>query len=221
MPKLTLNFKGQHIQVYHFDSGIITIGSDADNTIRIDNLGIAPKHAIIDLDHSDGPHLFQEDEHFPLQVNNRKISNHLLKHGDTIQLGKYTIDYASDEQVLDSPVLEAESEPEPELELLFKDSLANDANLQLLNGKNIGRLIPLKQALTRLGKPGKGVAVIARRKEGYFLSSLEGGEKIKINGAILGEQTLPLSHGDKLEIDKHKMLFTMPFSISSSEQPGP
>ncbi len=217
MPKLTLNFKGQPIQVYHFDSGIITIGSDSDNTIQIDNLGIAPKHAIIDLDHSDGPHLFQEDEHFPVQVNHRKASSHALKHGDVIQLGKYTIDFASDEQVLDTPVLEPAPE-EPELELLFKDSIANEATLQLLNGKNIGRLIPLKQALTRLGKPGKGVAVIARRKEGYFLSSLEGGEKIKVNGATLGERTLSLSHGDKLEIDKHKMLFAMPLSSTSSEQ---
>jgi len=49
--------------------------------------------------------------------------------------------------------------------------------------------------------------VIARRKDGYFLSSLSGGEKIKLNGHPLEDRTVQLKPGDKLEIDRNLLLF--------------
>lgn len=209
MPKLTLSFKGKPIQVYQFDTGIVTIGRDPDNTICIDSLAIAPKHIIIDIDHSEGPHLFQEDERFAVLVNDLKASAHSLKHGDIISLGKHTLVFAEDAQIPASIDPEPEPEPEPEANIFAQVPTHPEATLQLLNGNNIGRLIPLKQAMTRLGKPGKGVAVIARRRDGYFLSTLEGGDKITINNHSVGDQTLQLNHGDKLTIDRHRMLFCL------------
>lgn len=81
-----------------------------------------------------------------------------------------------------------------------------EASLQILSGKHIGRVIPLKCALTRLGNHDS-VAIIARRKNGYFLSSLTGGEKIKINGDPLGNRIIRLNCGDRLEIDHNQLLF--------------
>ncbi len=192
MVKLTVSFKGKLIETHQFDGGIITIGRDPDNTISIKALSIAPKHLIIDLEHPKGPQLMRADERFPMEVNGRPTDRHLLAHGDTIRLGNHTLHYAA-EQV--NPALQTPAdEEEPE------------ASLQILNGKNIGRLIPLKRALTRLGNHSS-VAVIARRKNGYFLASLTGGERIKINGHPLGNQTIQLNCGDTLEIDHNRLMF--------------
>lgn len=193
MVKLTVSFKGNPIKTHQFDGGIITIGRDPDNTICIDSLGIAPKHVIIDLEHRKGPQLMREDERFPVEVNGHSTYRHLLAHGDTIRLGKYTLHYA-DERA------------NPAIQLAEPDGEESEASLQILSGKNIGRIIPLKRALTRLGNHDS-VAVIARRKNGYFLSSLTGGERIKINGNPLKDQTIRLNCGDKLEIDNNQLMF--------------
>ena len=84
---------------------------------------------------------------------------------------------------------------------------STEANLQILNGKHIGRLIPLNRALTRLGKAGSGIVVIARRKEGYFLSPLESEQTIRVNKHSVGQQSIRLAHGDTLEIDETAMQF--------------
>ncbi len=92
------------------------------------------------------------------------------------------------------------------MKLTRPDAQALQASLQVLNGKHIGRMIPLKRALTRLGNH-ESVAVIARRKDGYFLSCLSGGENIKLNGNPLGDRTVQLKPGDRLEIDRNLLLF--------------
>lgn len=134
----------------------------------------------------------REDERFPVEVNGHPTDRHWLAHGDIIRLGKHTLHY---EQV--NPVIQTPAEP---------DRKEPEASLQILSGKNIGRIIPLKHALIRLGNHAS-VAVIARRKNGYFLSSLTGGERIKINGNPLGNQTIRLNCGDKLEIDNNRWMF--------------
>ncbi len=194
MVKLTVSFKGNLIETHQFDGGIITIGRDPDNTICIEASSIAPKHAIIDLEHPKGPQLMREDERFPVEVNGHPTDRHLLAHGDTIRLGNHTLHYANEQA---NPAIQTPAEPDGE------DSAAS---LQILTGKNIGRVIPLKRALTRLGNHDS-VAIIARRKNGYFLSSLTGGERIKINGQPLGDQTIQLSCGDTFEIDNNRLMF--------------
>ena len=92
------------------------------------------------------------------------------------------------------------------MKLTRPNAQALEASLQILSGKHIGRVIPLKRALIRLGNH-ESVAVIARRKDGYFLSSLSGGEKIKLNGHPLEDRTVQLKPGDKLEIDRNLLLF--------------
>lgn len=186
MVQLTVSCKGKLLNTYRFDGSIVTIGRDPNNTICLDDPSLAPKHVTIDLDHPKGPQLIREDVRFPVEVNGRPTDCHVLAHGDTIRLGEYILRFADDRIPPPAEVLQA--------------------SLQILNGKHIGRIIPLKHALTRLGNHGS-VAVIARRKNGYFLSSLTGGENIKVNGHPLGGQTIQLNGGDKLEIDHCQFLF--------------
>ncbi|GAB4358783.1 MAG: FHA domain-containing protein [Methylohalobius sp. ZOD2] len=195
MAKLTVSFKGKLVRAHQFDSGVVTVGRDPDNTICIDSLAIAPKHLIIDLEHPDGPQLMREDERFPVEVNGHAIERQRLASGDVIHLGKHTLHYVAEKAGASGGDIQAKMPPKQV-----------EASLQILNGKNIGRVIPLKRALTRLGSDGC-IAVIARRQNGHFLSSLEGGDQIKVNGDPLGARTLLLNPGDRLTIAANFFIF--------------
>ncbi len=196
MAKLTLRFRDEIKKIHQFDSGIITIGRDHDNTICIDSLAIAPKHVIIDFDHPEGPRLLREDDQFPVRINGKAVERHQLQDRDVISLGKHTIVYqAEGKPTKDNAETPGYLDPIPQ------------AGLQILNGKNIGRLIPIKRSMIRLGYPGGSIAVIALRKDGFYLSRLDGGGQITINGSPIDDKAIQLNDGDRLQIDDRKFMF--------------
>lgn len=81
------------------------------------------------------------------------------------------------------------------------------ANLQIIRGENIGKIIPLNKALTRVGHNGAGIIVITKRKDGYHVSSLESKGAITINQTPLGNHTFKLKEGDILVVDNMTMQF--------------
>ena len=207
MAKFTLTFKGRFIETYSFEQGEISIGRALSNSISIDSLAVASTHAIVSLD-SDGTNLKQANVSASILVNNQKRTEHNLIDGDVITIGKHTLLYSS------------KASPIPTEDKYFKELTAFAtsnkessetsniaANLQILRGKNIGRIIPLNRAMTRLGKPGSGVAVIARRKDGFFISPLENNALIKLNKDEIGEESIKLQNGDTLEIEKNTLRF--------------
>lgn len=207
MAKFTLTFKGRFIQIFNFEQGEISIGRDPSNSIPIDSLAVASLHATVTLD-KDGASLKQANGSASILVNNQKKTEHSLIDGDAITIGKHTLLYSS------------RTSPIPSEDKFFKELTAfaaNNkessetpnivANLQILRGKNIGRIIPLNRAMTRLGKPGSGVAVIARRKDGFFISPLENNAFIKLNKNEIGEESIRLQNGDTLEIEKNTLRF--------------
>ena len=207
MATLTLRFKDKLIRAYRLETGVaINIGREESNEICIDSLAVAPTHAVV-VHNSEGETVIKQlNDKFPLTVNDLPGNEHQLNEGDRISIGKHVLQYsdaATPQELSQSSQIQA-SWPDQEIDLSVK---APEANLQVLNGKHIGRLIPLKRALTRLGKTGSGIVVIAKRKEGYFLSPLEGEQTIRVNSQSLSQQTVRLSHGDTLEIDQTAMQF--------------
>lgn len=79
--------------------------------------------------------------------------------------------------------------------------------IQVLNGANAGRELELVKSLTTLGKPGKQVAVIARRPYGYFITHVEGASFPAVNGQTLDAQAHLLKDHDVIEISGIKMEF--------------
>lgn len=82
-----------------------------------------------------------------------------------------------------------------------------NATIQILNGANAGKELPLIKTLTSLGKPGVQVAVIARRPHGYFITHVEGASYPVLNGRPLDAQAHLLSDHDVIEISGVKMEF--------------
>jgi hypothetical protein len=90
MARLTLKLGDQVLKEYPVGS-MANIGRVADNTISIDNAAVSSHHACI---FRDGGDLIVED----LQstngtfVNGRRVSRHVLQHGDVVQVGRHTLE---------------------------------------------------------------------------------------------------------------------------------
>ena len=210
MAKFTVFFKDKPIHSSIFESGNIHIGRDETNDLAVDSLAIAPAHAVVVLRNA-SPLIKQLNSDFPLIINGVQHKEATLQDGDTITIGKHRIVYSSTEKFASSTTTTHTKEPENEkLNQEFNNRInLPEANLQVMGGKHIGRLVPLKKTMTRLGREGSGIIIITRRKEGYFISMLEVNDEIKINGAELADQTLLLKNNDMLIIDKIPMQFFM------------
>jgi len=210
MAKFTVFFKDKPIHSSIFESGNVHIGRDETNDLAVDSLAIAPAHAVVVLRNAT-PLIKQLNSDFPLIINGVQHKETALQDGDTITIGKHRIVYSSTEKFASTSSATHAKEPENEKlnqELNNRVNLP-EANLQVMGGKHIGRLVSLKKTMTRLGREGSGIIVITRRKEGYFISMLEVNNDIKINGTELADQTLLLKNDDMLIIDKIPMQFFM------------
>jgi len=211
MARLTLTFKGKPLQVLPIGAGETGIGRDVGNAMRIDSLAIAPHHAVVHSSH-EGLFIRQLDEGYPVFVNNRKISEQRLNHGDRIAIGKHMLHYADDPHMGKNQPDFSSPEPEDPTEVTEatpgQPGPVPEASFQVLKGKHIGLVIPLRSALTRLGKEDAGAAaVVVRRKEGYFLSALAAAEAVHINDAPVNDQSIRLSDGDIVKVNQHIMRF--------------
>jgi len=198
--KLTLSFKGNVLRVFPVLEGEMYIGHDPSCTIHIDSLALQPRHAkvftsgattsISDLDTPEGTF-----------VNGQKITEHELKDGELIQVGKHTLKFAFEESALPAAAREPDlPPPEP-------SAPQRQGWLQILTGTNLGKTLSLSKPLTNLGKPGVATAVIARRNDGYFISHLEGKVPPQVGDESIADKTRKLEDGDIIQIGNVKMQF--------------
>lgn len=193
MVTLTLIHKG-HVQgTYQFASGVITLGSDASSDIVITAADVASFHASIQLDLNTSV-LRHVGGTAPVTLNGRPAREHVLRDGDRIGIGDYVLFYVEEPEQNSTPTVAQNQDSE--------------AFLQYLSGSSIGRVLPLRNALTQLGKPGQnGAAVIAKRQNGYFFSALDQDQFVKINRQSVGNNTTQLNHGDILDIGTQQLQF--------------
>lgn len=208
MAKFTVFFKDKPIHSSIFEAGVVRIGRDKTNDLTIDSLAIAPAHAVVIVSDSEST-IKQLDAGFPLIINGEQLKECKLKNSDTITIGKHRIIYSSTEAFAPS----SPPAPEPENEALNQE-LSNhdhfpDANLQVIGGKHIGRLVPLKKTMTRLGRNGSGTIIVTRRSDGYYVSMLEANPNIKVNDTPLADRTVLLQNNDLLLVDNVPMQFFM------------
>jgi predicted component of type VI protein secretion system len=206
MPKLTLSFKGRLLDVFHLDDGQTLIGRENDCQIAIDSLAIAPFHAKVTLD-KEGCRIEILHEDFPIQVNRKGTESAELRHGDVIQIGKHTLTFSEDAIELAGELPKKEAQDEDEADEFDKELTGAKGMLQIMNGDNFGRIIPLNRNMTRIGRVGGDCAMIARRDSGYYISHLEGPGSPLVNSKPIGDESLLLNDGDVIAVGKTQMQF--------------
>jgi pSer/pThr/pTyr-binding forkhead associated (FHA) protein len=203
----------------------MTIGRRPSNDIQIDNLAISGEHAAVVTILNDS---FLEDLNSTngTLVNSQPIKKHFLKNGDVVELGKYKLKYIAEvtrpaESGYEKTTLARSNMPEPSPEQMPEPASPRFGEpapapvvvpaalgvIQVLNGANAGRELELTKTLTTLGKPGRQVAVIARRPQGYFITHVEGTSFPTVNGQALDVQAHPLKDHDVIDIAGIKMEF--------------
>ena len=208
MAKLTVFFKDKVIQSSLFENGVVHIGRDDTNDLTIDSLAVAPAHAALII-RDDGCTIRQLNDDFPVIVNGQKLKECSIHNNDTISIGKHDIVFNTSESIEQQAPVESLLEKDV---VALNQEIGNDshipvASLQALDGKNIGKILALKTAMTRLGRSGSAVVAIARRKDGYFISALENNGTITINNQPLNNNSLKLNPNDVIVIDGTSMQF--------------
>lgn len=231
--KLILKFKDTVISECPLDQEETTIGRKPDNTIPIDNLAVSGHHARVlkignkaiveDLGSTNGT-----------LVNDKQITKHVLRHGDTILVGKHTLTYVAlgeapapepqpqeDEDDMDKTMIIT---PQARSAMAGKAAAGTAANMplaavQIIAGPLSGKSMDLTASLTSIGKGdncrikvkgltvGKQAAVITRRPTGYHIAHLDGMSKPKVNGETVSDQPRTLKDGDIIEVGDTKMEF--------------
>jgi pSer/pThr/pTyr-binding forkhead associated (FHA) protein len=231
MAKLTVTFNGQPQEEVNLDKERVVIGRARKVDIRIDNLAVSSQHAVLVkvLDN-----VFIEDLHSTngTLVNGVKIHKQMLRNGDRISVGKHVLLFAN----------ETDAKEEEELEktvLIRPRSAANAAStariaeragaallsntnigqgapkgvLKVLSGPSAGRQLTLTKALITIGRPGKQVAAISRRPQGYYITHIESdgdGKRYPIvNGELIGSRAHPLKSEDHIELAGIKLQFVV------------
>ncbi|MGZ8191603.1 MAG: FHA domain-containing protein [Methylococcaceae bacterium] len=218
MAKLTVFFNYKETYSKLFETGIVRIGRDETNDIIIDSQEAAPAHAAIIIKDNDAK-IKQLNDNFPLIVNGKKISGSALYNSDMISMGKHYIVYNTTAESLDQnqPFASLTSQGIGSYnQEADSEQFIPAANLQVMNGPNIGKVLPLKKAMTRLGQSGTGVIVIAKRKDGYFVSALENAANIKINNIPLDDNYLKLNHGDVIQLNNTSLQFFLIEPVSKN-----
>lgn len=229
--KLVLRFKDTIISEYPLEAEETSIGRKSENTIHIDNLAVSGKHARVlkignkaileDLGSTNGT-----------LVNDKPITKHILKNGESILIGKHTLTFVSlDDNLPDTA-------PEPEENDMDKTMIISPQSrsammgsekpaattmplgaVQIISGSQAGKSFDLSASLTSIGKGdncrikakgftvGKQSAVITRRPTGYHITHLEGLSKAKVNGVAISEQPLQLKDSAIIELGDMKMEF--------------
>ena len=206
MAKFTVYFKDKPIFSGIYDSGVVHIGRDDTNELVVDSLAVAPAHAVAVI--KDGECIIKQlNEKFPLLVNNQPVKQWSLQNNDIINVGKHYIVYNATEFIHGINA----STDDPDIQVL-NEKLENaskqlEGKLQIMDGPHIGRILSLKKAMTRLGHEGSGVIVISRRRDGYYVSALQGHDGLALNNEPLGDRTVLLQSNDVVMVDKTPMQF--------------
>jgi len=225
MPEIIVKFNDKVIERVVTEKKRISIGRTKDNDIVLENRGVSRKHAQIEFN-NDAAVVIDNESLNGTFVNNRRVSEELLRDNDSITIGKYCLEY---HQNINSP--------DPVNELDGTMVLKTKQQKKLMENDKIDRRIVsrvggsvivgldntdisqyrLDREVTTLGK-AKFVHIRAR---GFMLSGIQAkivkdGDvysvvnlgrkgKIKVNGEPIDRAQL--KNGDILQVGKSTFRF--------------
>jgi pSer/pThr/pTyr-binding forkhead associated (FHA) protein len=212
MPKMIVSIDGVVIKEVQLTKDRTTIGRRPYNDIVIDNLAVSGEHAVI---HMSGNEVSLEDLNSTngSYVNGKAVKKQALANNDTIEIGKYKIKYANEQEQAGferTMVIKAGSAGMTGLPPSAAPAApASNAAIKVLSGAAAGRAVPLVKVVTTIGKPGVAVAAITKRPHGFVVAHVEGASKPTLNGSPISAEPVNLKDGDVLELAGTQMQFAL------------
>ncbi len=226
MNKILLKFKDAVIKEMKIEKDIYKIGRKTENDIVIDNMAVSGFHAQL-IKSNDTVYVEDLNSTNGTFVNGKKISKHILNHGDVILIGSHTIEFMADIKKEVEPtqayktrsmdatiVLDTKAQ---EQILTATEKLEVLGGFIVIEGSTDQKEYLLKERVTTIGKDEgaliklkgffapKVAALVNRRKEGYFITP-SGGKELKVNGTRIDKRH-DLKDGDIVEVGGLKLQF--------------
>ncbi|HOA95977.1 MAG TPA: FHA domain-containing protein [Quisquiliibacterium sp.] len=184
--RLVLSAADGNTRSYPILTTDVRIGRRPFNEVVLDDLTVSGAHAVIVSD--DGRRLLRDlDSRNGTVLNGTPIRSARLEHGDLIEIGVYRLRYLVDR----APVAPARAAP---------DAALTPAALARMSGPERGRMLALERPITSISGGASQVAVVSRRKNGYYVTHLEGLAFPVVNGDVIGLVSHPLLDGDLIEL---------------------
>ena len=225
MPEIVVKFNEKVIERVVTEKKRISIGRTNENDIVLENRGVSRKHAQIEFN-TDSAIIIDNESLNGTFVNNRRVSEELLRDQDIITIGKYILEYhqnysANDNrQEMDGTML---LNTKQQKDLIRSDKVDREivnrvggSVLLGLENCDISQFV-LENEITTIGK-AKFVHIKAR---GFMISGIqakivrENGEfsvvnlgrkgKTKINGIAMDQA--PIKNGDIIQVGKSTFRF--------------
>lgn len=214
MAKIILTADGEVLKELPLIKKRITIGRRSHNDLVIDHVAISGEHAAIVTLVND---FFLEDLHSTngTQINGQPVTKHFLQDSDVIELAPYKIRFvagASNDSLGGCQHGAAATDREPSflagaLVSGADGALQHIAVIRVLNGPSAGKALALAKPLTTIGRPGIQVAIVTRRKQGYFITHVEGDSFPLVNGDSIGVDPRLLNIDDVIDLSGTRMVF--------------
>jgi len=221
MGKLVVSLDGVVIKEVQITKDKTTLGRRPYNDMVIDNLAVSGEHAVLQMVGND---VFIEDLNSTngTYINGKAIKKQLLAHNDTVEIGKYKIKYLTEESAdyektmimrpgsVSAPAQSFSPTMPPSSGFGGLGANTTPASIKVLSGAASGREVTLTKVVTTVGKPGVQVASITKRPTGYVFAHVEGTARPVVNGMPLEAESVPLHHGDVIELAGTQMQFIQP-----------
>jgi pSer/pThr/pTyr-binding forkhead associated (FHA) protein len=192
IPKLVLSTTLRVLRRIVVDRARMSIGRRPYNDIMLDDLTVSGEHAVL---HTGAGECVIHDLHSRngTLVNGLPVMQRVLVDGDRIEIGIYRLDFVI-ERVVADPVAADRADG------LSAGSQSGTAGLRVLSGSNAGATLALDRPIVSIGNGAGQVAVLARRRNGHYVTHLEGPAYPLVNGESIGLVAHPLRHDDLIEL---------------------
>ena len=207
MGKLVIKLQGKVVGEANLKLGDTKIGRRPGCDVVLDDPIVSGEHAIVktvgmkstlqDLGSKNGTY-----------IETQRVTQHELKHGETIVIGGYSLTYR-DDMNLDAPAFGAR----PAAAAVSNahnvtTELVSFAELLAVEGKDKGKRLPLVKDTITLDNPGKSPARVSRSQHGYVLEAAIGPGEPRLNGKPVPPGGQILERGDIIEVTGAKYQFS-------------
>ncbi|UCE30894.1 MAG: FHA domain-containing protein [Burkholderiales bacterium] len=199
LARLVLTAAGEIVRQIPLVRERLTLGRRPYNDVQLDDMTVSGEHALILT--RDGESVFHDlNSRNGSYVNGHPVKRRMLVHGDVIDVGVYSLRYAV--EPMRAPLLDAIAEP-PSLEPIA------GASLHVLSGPDAGRVLRLERAADSIGGAEGQIAIVTRRRSGYYVTHLEGPAYPMVNGEPIGLTAFALNHDDLIELGSTMVRFRL------------
>lgn len=93
MTEIIVKYEDRVIERVITEKTCITIGRNTENDIVLDNRGVSRRHAVIEIDPRGNTIIIDNESLNGTYVNGRRVEEEIINDGDSIQIGRYVLEF--------------------------------------------------------------------------------------------------------------------------------